>query len=187
MYRQELQVHQALGSVPQEGSTLANMAAVLNMQRDFEPARELAQRALATAVALNAKRLHLEAINLLAEAALGVGDLPAGERYAAEAVTLSDSIGSKHDAGIAHRLLGQALAARGVPFAEQFERSTALFDTTLDRFELGRTWAAYADALLQTGNQSDGTAYLKRAKDTFISIGADGELQRLSQIEDRSV
>jgi tetratricopeptide (TPR) repeat protein len=187
MYRQELQVHQALGSVPQEGSTLANMAAVFNMQRDFEQAVPLARRAHDTAVALNAKRLQLEAINLLAEAALGMGDVPAGERYAAEAVSLSDSIGSKHDAGIAHRLLGQALAARRAPFAEHFERSIALFDTMLDRFELGRTWAAYADALLQTGNQSDGVAYLKRAKDTFISIGADVELQRLSQIEERSV
>ncbi len=187
MYRQELQVHQMLGSVPQEGSTFANMAAVFNMKRDFEQAAALAHLSLEKADELNAKRLKIEALNILAEAALGIGDSAHGEALAHEAVSVSNSIGSKHDAGIAYRLLGQALAARNVRFAENFMHSINLFETMNDRFELGRTWAMYGIALQRRGNQNAARAYLKQAKDTFISIGANGELQRLALIEERSV
>jgi len=187
MYRQELQVHQMLGSVPQEGSTFANMAAVFNMKRDFDQAATLAHLSLEKADELNAKRLKIEALNILAEAALGTGDSSHGEALAHAAVSLSNSIGSKHDAGIAYRLLGQATTARDARFAEYFMHSINLFEAMNDRFELGRTWAAYGIALQRAGNQNAARAYLKQAKDTFISIGANGELQRLALSEERSV
>jgi hypothetical protein len=129
----------------------------------------------------------IEALNALAEAALGRNDPAAAHAYADESAALSHSIGSKHDGGIASRLLGQAAAALGDTFVAQFEKSIALFEEIKDRFELGRTWAAYGMALSAHGNEIPGRAYLKQAQDTFVSIGANGELRRLAPIVERSV
>lgn len=107
---------------------------------------------------------------------------------AGQALDLGEKIGSRRDVGVAQRLLTQAAALLDSrPFQGLFETGAQSLIIIKDRFELGRTWSAYAAALTQSGNRSAGRAYLKQAKDTFISIGANGELQRLRTIEERSV
>jgi hypothetical protein len=76
---------------------------------------------------------------------------------------------------------------RGAPFAAEFMASIALFEAIKHRFELARTWAAYGMALLKHGNQIAARAYLNQALDTFVTIGANGERQRLAPIVERSV
>ena len=103
------------------------------------------------------------------------------------AATLAEAIGSQRDAGIARRLLGQAAAARNEPFAALFENSIAQLEAIRDRFEIARTWAAYGTNLLANRDQIAGLAYLKQARNTFLQIGANGELQRLPPDEERNV
>ena len=179
-YEHALQIHRAAGSLHQEGSTLANMAMVLNAHNRFAEALNLAKQALEHANRLQAQRLKAEALNAAAEALLGLRDLDAVAQYAGEALAISDAIGSKHDGGIARRLLGWVAVERSRPFAGDLDASIAMFEAIQDRFELARTWAVYAIALQRSGNQTAARAYLKRAKDTFISIGANGELHRLT-------
>lgn len=186
-YDQALQLLRELGMVPQEGSTLANMAVVLNAQGQFDRAMVVAEQALDFAEKLQAQRLKVEALNALAEAALGRNDIDTVAAKAEEAIALSHTIGSKHDGGVAHRLLGQATVTSGAPFAEHFEASIELFEATKDHFELARTWAAYGTALIAIGDEIAGRAYLKQARETFVRIGANGELQRLAPIIERSV
>jgi hypothetical protein len=131
--------------------------------------------------------LKVESLNALAEAALGRGDITAATTHAEEAAALGASLGSKRERGIARRLLGQAAAARGEPFAQAFEESMALLAAIKDQFEIGRTWGAYGKALVADGNRIAGAAYLKQARDTFVSLGAEGELQRLPKHVERSV
>ncbi|KPV49147.1 hypothetical protein SE17_34275 [Kouleothrix aurantiaca] len=185
-YDEELALHRALGSAPEEGSTLVNKANVLLMNEDFAGAQALLQLAQETAERLNAQRLKVEVLNALAEAALGTGELARAAQLADEAMRLSTAIGSRHETGVAHRLLGRVQAARGKNFEQHFRSSVEVFEQTSDQFELGRSWAAYGAALLKHGNVSSGEAYLKRAKDTFISIGANGELERLRSIAERN-
>jgi class 3 adenylate cyclase/tetratricopeptide (TPR) repeat protein len=186
-YAEALQLNQMLGSAYQEANTLMNMALTLNAQGRLAEATSAAEQALARAEVLHAPQLKIEALNGLAEAALLRGDLAAAAIYAQEATSLSREIGSKHDRGISRRLLGQTAAARGEPFAAEFQASIALFETIKDRFELARTWMAYGAALAETGNKIAARAYLKQAQDTFVAIGANGELQRLTPLVERSV
>jgi class 3 adenylate cyclase/tetratricopeptide (TPR) repeat protein len=186
-YNQALQIHRVSGSLHQEGSTLANIAMVLNAQGRFAEAFEASEQALEHADKVQAQRLKAEALNAAAEAMLGQHKLGMVEQYAREALAISEAIGSKHDGGIARRLLGWVAVERTQPFADDFDASIALFEAMQDRFELARTWAAYGIALQRSGNQNAARAYLNQAKDTFISIGANGELQRLALIEERSV
>jgi class 3 adenylate cyclase/tetratricopeptide (TPR) repeat protein len=186
-YDEALQLNRALGSTYQEANTLMHIALTLNAQERFEEAAEEARQALERSEHLQAQRLKVETLNALAETTVGLGNTNAATIHAKEAVELADIIGSKHDSAIAKRLLGQAAAACGEPFDSSFEESIALFEATKDRFELGRTWAAYGKALVANGNQIAGAAYLKQARDTFLSIGADGELRRLPSTTERSV
>jgi class 3 adenylate cyclase/tetratricopeptide (TPR) repeat protein len=178
-YAQELQLHRELGSAPQEGTVLANRALVLNALDRFDEAAAQAGEALTRAEVLGAQRLKAEALNALAEAAIGRGDTEQATACGREAASISRSIGSKYDAGIAHRLIGRAVAASGGPFAFDFGESIGLFEAIKDRFELARTHAAYGAALIDSGDQIEGRAYLKQAQATFMAIGANGELQRL--------
>jgi class 3 adenylate cyclase/tetratricopeptide (TPR) repeat protein len=186
-YDEASRLHRSLGSVHQEGSTLANLGIALNAQGRFAEASLVARQALEHAEALQAQRLKAETLNALAEAAFGLGDIEGAAAYAGEAAILSQEIGSKHDEGIARRLLGQAAAARGELFAAEFEASIVLFEAIKDRFELARTWTAYGIALTEHGDKIVAQAYLKQAQHTFVTIGANGELRRLAHIAERSV
>ena len=77
--------------------------------------------------------------------------------------------------------LGVALAAA------DFTAAVALFEEIKDRFELARTWGAYGTALAESGDKIAARAYLKQAQNTFETIGANGELQRLAPAVERSV
>jgi tetratricopeptide (TPR) repeat protein len=186
-YAQALQIYQSLGSAYQEANTLMHVALALSAQGRFEEGREAAQKTVERAEALHTQRLKVEALNALAEVALEQGEAATATTYAQAATSLSDEIGSKYDGGIARRLVGQAAAMRGAPFAAEFEASIALFEAIKNRFELARTWAAYGTALLKNGNEIAARAYLKQALDTFVTIGAHGEQQRLAPIVERSV
>jgi tetratricopeptide (TPR) repeat protein len=186
-YEQALQLDRALGSAYPEGNTLMHVALTLNAQGRFVEAAEVAQQALERAESLRVQGLKAESLNALAEAALGRVDTATAMAYAKQAAEVGQSIGSKREVGIARRLSGQTAAARGEPFASAFEDSIALFEAIKDRFELARTRAAYGIALIKARNQIAGRAYLKQARDTFLAIGANGDLQRLPPDVERSV
>jgi class 3 adenylate cyclase/tetratricopeptide (TPR) repeat protein len=177
-----LRLNRQLGSAYQAANSLMHSALVMSAQGQFQQAADTARTALERSDELNAQRLKVEALNALAEALLGQGDLAAAAARAGEAASLGGEIGSKHDVGIARRLLGQIAGARGEPYAADFEESIGLFEAIKDRFELARTWAAYGAALEADRNQIAGRAYLKQAHDTFLAIGANGELQRLPHL-----
>jgi len=181
-YQEALRIDRSLGSAHQEANTLMNMALTLSADGQFQEAAAAARQALERAEALHAQRLKAEALIALAEAALGTGDSEAAITAASAAVTLSHAIGSKYDEGIARRLLGQLAALRDESYDTHFTESMALFEAIKNRFELARTWAAYGVLLRANRNQIAGTAYLKQARNTFLEIGANGELQRLPQM-----
>jgi tetratricopeptide (TPR) repeat protein len=186
-YRQALEINRQLESAYQEANTLMNIAVAHNAQRQFDTAMALARQAFDRAETLHASRLKVETLNTLAEAALGRGELADAHEYAQEAASLSAGIGSKHDQGIAHRLLGQIASSSGTPSAAEFDASIALFEAMTDRFELARTWAAYGSALLDAGDKIAARAYLKQAENTFNTVGANGELRRIAPIFERSL
>jgi hypothetical protein len=84
-------------------------------------------------------------------------------------------------------LLGQLAALHNESYDAYFSESIALFEAIKNRFELARTWAAYGMLLREDRNQIAGHAYLKQARNTFLEIGANGELQRLPPDEERNV
>ncbi len=186
-YQQALQLNRDLGSAYPEGDVLMHIALTLNARQEYAEATQQAQQALERAEMLRGQGLKIESLNALAEAALGSGDITGAAAYAEEAATLAEVIGSKRDLGIARRLLGQAAAARGEAFAALFENSIAQLEAIKDRFEIARTWAAYGSNLIANRNQIAGQAYLKQARNTFLEIGANGELQRLPPDEERNV
>lgn len=184
-YTQALQIHRETGNLHQEHMTNLNIAVVQNARGDFAAAAQLANQSLEYARTAQAQRLEAEALNALAEAAFGSGDSTAAATHAQAALAIGEAIGSRHDCGLSHRLLALVAEVQGQPFAASFETSIALFEAIQARFELARTWAYFGAALHRRGNKPRAAAYLKRAKDTFISIGANGELQRLRSIAER--
>ncbi|MCS6939784.1 MAG: tetratricopeptide repeat protein, partial [Roseiflexus sp.] len=174
-----LNLHRTLGSTDQEANALVHLAQTYSAQGDHARAAELARQALATAEALQAPSLQTEALNALVEALIELGRLEDAAVHAAQAVELSRSLGADDLMAIALRLRGAATAAHEPSWQEDFVASAALCETVQDRFELARTWCAYGAALLKTGNLDEGTAYLKRAYDTFTVLNASGEAYRM--------
>lgn len=179
-YNEAQQLNQALGSTYEESSALINIALTLGALGRLTEADQAAQQGVERADALQSQRLKAEALNVLAEIALGRGDDAAAAEAAGAAHELAIQIGSKHDEGVARRLLGRAAAIQGQPFEALFEESITLLETIKHRFELARTWAEYGLALIAARNQSKGHTYLKQAREAFIAVGADGELQRIA-------
>lgn len=186
-FGEALRLNRQLGSVYQEANSLMHMALALLRALRLDEAYTCAAQAFEHAQRLHSQGLQVESLNALAQIELERGTNARTRELAGQALDLAEKIGSRREAGVAQRLLAQVAARRGEPFRALFEASVQSLSTIKDRFELGRTWAAYGLALAQSGNQSDGGAYLKRAKDTFISIGANGELKRLRTVEERSV
>jgi tetratricopeptide (TPR) repeat protein len=185
-FEEALRLNRALGSMYPEGSNLIHIALALNAQGNYTAAADLAAQVLNRAEELSAPELKAESLNVLAEAALGCGDRSRALGYAIDAAELVESLNSRREAGITQRLFGQIAAASNQAFDASFERSIALLKAIDDQFELGRTFFSYGRSLLEHGNQDAADTYLKRARDTFMSIGANGELQRLSQFVERS-
>ncbi len=193
-YEKALALHQELGSSYQEGNTLTHMANAYNALSQPAHARVLADRAGEIAGRVQGPQLQVEVLHALAEADLlsaaapdeadRTGLTPAellarSAEHARQASALAADIGSKLDQGVALRLLGQAAARQSLPYVEHFQASLAIFAEIKNRFECARTQARYAEALAGT-NFSAAAAYLNQARETFIEIGAQGELARLS-------
>lgn len=195
-YNQALMLYRELDSSYQEGNTLANTARVYTARAQLDQARTVAQQAFAIAERLQAPQLKVEALNALAEADLVAADMldehsaapvlgRCAER-AEHAATLALELGSRLDYGIARRLLGQVAARMGQSYAEHFQDSSAIFAEIKNRFELAYTQVRYAEALVAHDAET-AMGYLKQAQQTFKDIGADGELQRLDYLSERSV
>jgi adenylate cyclase len=185
-FQQALTINQELASAYQEANCLIHIAAVYSAQGRYAEARTVSSDARARAEQLNAQRLKAEAECELAEAAIGLGEPHVARTHAEAASELARAIGSSFDGGVAHRLLGIALAAIGAQYAFDFAESIALLERTNDRYELACTWAAYGKILLNAGNEIDGAAYLKQAAATFKELGAAGELRRLNADAERN-
>ncbi|MDW8148873.1 MAG: tetratricopeptide repeat protein [Roseiflexaceae bacterium] len=178
-YEEALNLHRTLGSTDQEANALVHLAQTYSAQGDHARAAELARQALATAETLQAPSLQTEALNALVEALIELGNLEDAAAYAEQAVELSRALGADDLMAIALRLRGAATVAQGRSWQEDLVASAALCEAVQDRFELARTWCAYGASLLKTGNLNEGTAYLKRAYDTFIVLSASGEASRI--------
>jgi tetratricopeptide (TPR) repeat protein len=181
----------------QEANTLVMLAAATSAAGDDAQARALAEEALAVARRDQVPQLEVEALNARAEAALraaaatGLDDtaraalLAQAAEDAALAAEIAARLGSRLDEGVALRLQGEAAAARGLPFAAQFEAAGERFAAITSVFEQARTEAAFGIALAAC-NEPGAAAYLNRAAETFRTIGAAGELRRLSPHLERS-
>jgi adenylate cyclase len=176
-------IHAAAGSVYPEANTLIYEAHVQSALGSTADALALARRALTTAEELGSQQLKLEALNAIAEAYLATGDTQVAAGYAAEALTLATSLGSKFDLAVAERQLGESVEDGG---EEHIERSIALFGEIHQRFEQARSQAAYARLLARKGNLSAVHTYGLQAHETFVAIGAQGELARLAPLIERS-
>ncbi|MBC8076876.1 MAG: tetratricopeptide repeat protein, partial [Chloroflexales bacterium] len=177
-------IHSAAGSLYPEANTLIYEAHVQSALGDHGAALALTRRALATAEELGAQQLKLEALNAIAEAYLVAGEPTTAAGYAGEATMLAATLGSKFDRAVAERLLGES-AESGAE--EHLEVSIALFSEIRQRFELARSQAAYARLLARKGNYSAVHTYGVQAQETFVAIGAQGELARLAPFIERSV
>jgi tetratricopeptide (TPR) repeat protein len=179
-YAEAQELNRVLGSVFEEANAIFNTARVYNALGRYDEAASAAGMVIERAATIQSQRLKAEGLIAQAEAAIGVGDYAKAANAATEAHELAMTIGSKHDGGIAHRLLGQIAAVQGHPFITYFEESIELLNTINYRFELARTWAEYGQALILTGNHSDGRSYLQQAREAFQTIGAHGELARIA-------
>jgi adenylate cyclase len=185
-YDAALQINRALSSAHEEANALMHRAQVLVALGETHEAQTLADEALERAIQHQAQALQVEVLNTLAEIALTRDDAQLAATYAGEARALALAIGSDDDLGVADRLLGSAVARLRQPFEQHFSASVSHFEQAGDAFELARSLVAYGEAIRANGNQERWQAYLFRARDTFISLGAAGELRRLTSMLERS-
>lgn len=184
-FTEALQTNLDLGNPYQQANTRMHIAQVQCAQGLYEEATQIAQQALQQADSIQAQGLRVEVLNVLAEAALGRGDLVAARHYAHEAAELGDQLGSEEDTGIALRLCGEVHARRGEAFESDLTRSTAIFEAARDRFEWARTRMTHGFALLIC-NQPHGMTYIEEARTTFAAIEAEGELRKLHHLLERN-
>lgn len=180
-----LESNRLVGDTHHEANSLIHLSAALTAAGNHEQALEAAQQSLQHAEALQSDMLLVEALIALAQAQIDYRMPSKAKQHALRAITIATHIGSNEDQAVALRLYGITLAANGEPFHSQFEESIALLLEANERFELGRTWAAFGMVLLQH-DRDQAVKLLKEAETTFIALEAQGELQRLSGLLKRS-
>ncbi len=165
----------ALNSAHEAANARMYLSQVLCAQRRYAEAAELAREVVRQAEEMQAQILRLEALSALADALLGMGDARAAAELARTAAALGEQTGSEEDTGIAYRLMGRAAAALGEPYDAAFARSEQIFIATRERFELARTYDAYAQTLDRAGNQVAATAYTVKAQQIWRSLSGASE------------
>ncbi|MEM8531462.1 MAG: tetratricopeptide repeat protein [Chloroflexota bacterium] len=183
---QALHLNQLLESSYQEANTLVHIALTRSLIEDFDQAAAVAQQTLESAQKLESHVLQVEALNALTEATIGKGDIASARTYADQSVTMASLLESKEELGIALRLRGTIASLHHEPFHNDFELSIAIFKETKDTFELGRTYVAFGQVLIENSHDIDGYRHLKMAEASFIQVGAMGELRRLTPLLERS-
>ncbi|KAB8143455.1 tetratricopeptide repeat protein [Chloroflexia bacterium SDU3-3] len=181
-YEDAVEIHRLLGSGYQEGSSLANYAFALCAMGRHHEAAAAAARALALANESQSDRLRAEALSGLAEAHSALGQRDHAQAHARQALEIARRIHSKHDQGIAGRLLALALPADDPLHQALLDESAQIFTETKDQFELARTHMARGVVLIRSGQIEAALLLLKDAEHTFILLEANGERLRLQAI-----
>ncbi len=174
------QLNHELSSVFEEADASLNMAHALSMLQRFSEAAQTAEQVCECARNIQSQRLLAEGSLALAEARLGLGDLPGTDSALAEAISIAKDLNDQLVIGVALRLRGVVQVAQRHDFQQSFENSIQRLETIKHRFELARSWAAYGIALLENDNKMLAQTYLKQALDTFTQIGARGEQERIA-------
>jgi tetratricopeptide (TPR) repeat protein len=186
-------LHEQIGSAHQRAYCLALLVQAHTAHGQIARARTLAIDALASARQIQAPQLETEVLNASAGALLAAAKHENGdatllaEAYAmaAQAATLAEGLGARVDYCVARRLQGESAAARGEPFVEHFAAARRVAEALGASFELARVDARHG-AALAARNDPQASAYLKRAAETFRQIGAQGELRRMGNSNERS-
>lgn len=106
----------------------------------------------------------------LVDVLLRLGEVAEATRTAAAYVEAADAKGQPWARARALRCLG--LVATD-DFDGPFLAALALHEETLDRFEAARTCVAYGARLRRAGRRVDARVHLRRALDTFATLGAE--------------
>ncbi len=171
----------------QIANSLINIAAVCRDQAHYQEAIGFAQEALAAFQQVGGRQYLAETYTVLAEALLMSGDQASAHRYAKLALETAQATGSQRDDGIAMRVLGEVEMASGASSAQdRLRRSVELLEKVGDRFELGKSLHRLGRCLLLAGQEAEGAACLARARQTFQELGAQGELEKLTEYPTRS-
>ena len=186
MHEKSLRLNRTLGSIDKEANNLIHIALVLNALQQFDRATIVAQQAFEVAQQLESHVLQVESLNALTETMLGKNALLQAKTYAEQSVTMAALLESKEELGIAFRLRGTIASLHQELFRDDFELSIAIFEEIKDTFELGRTYFAFGQMLIENSHRIEGYQNLKMAQDSFIQVGAMGELRRLTPLLERS-
>ncbi|NJM05674.1 tetratricopeptide repeat protein, partial [Candidatus Gracilibacteria bacterium] len=179
----------------QVGNSLANVALIYNAAEKPQLAKDFALEALTIAQQIDLPKLRLEALIALGETQLLLSvDLPKNEQmellkislqYISEACQLAEDLGCVLEHGMALRIRGETSVQLDEIEHNSFQQSIAILESIQSPYELGRTLARYGKVLYQR-NLPQANTYLQRAHEIFRTIGAQGELRRMTASNERS-
>ncbi len=174
-------LHEALGSRSSVARAENNLGLVLISLGRLEDAESHLRRSLAIAIEEGLERGRSHVLLTLAELFLARSDLESADRFAVQAVRLSDSLGEKALLAAAHEMRGKIAAVRGDAEAtdEQFWAAITLLDDSEHRFRRAQCQTAYAEALELRG---DVTGALLQWKLAMRASG--GETVSMGQFRD---
>jgi len=116
----------------------------------------------------------------LADSLVRSGDRAAGRTLAATVLATSESVGYRHLGGVAHRVLGESLAADDADAAAaHLERAHHLLDETGARSELAKALVAEAALRAARGDSDDARRLLDEAAGIFEALDTVDEPDRV--------
>lgn len=179
-----------------QGKILARMGELALGRDETERAKAHFAEALELVRALDDRAFMPSLLRGCAEAHLRAGEAETARDLAEESLRLAREVGSRHDEGVARRVLGETFAqtlfddtsvgvSSKVRADENLAASVDIFETLGNDLELGRALTSYGNFLLEHGDLERGREHLLRARELLGRREAARSLARAEQTIDK--
>lgn len=186
IFREALEISRSIGSREAEALYRSNLGGALAGRGEHAQAAEILKSLLAEAgdggyEAPNSYRF-------LAEACMGLGRVDEAEAAARQSLAISQRMAAQDLLGRAWRMMGQVARARGQALAvgqqtytaaDCFAESLHIFTARGAAGERARTLREWARLELAEGDATKGAAMWDEARDLFVRLGMELEVQRM--------
>jgi class 3 adenylate cyclase/predicted ATPase/flagellin-specific chaperone FliS len=181
LYEYSCEQFRRAGSEQGVALTTLNRGEVLLLQGEPEQALLLLNESVAILERINARIDLPEALRLSAEAMLQMNRFDEATSYATRAAEIASELGMSLDECIIWRTLGQIALHKGdfTSAIEHFEQSRAGLELQGERYELGKVLFCQARLTYMQGDTAQADQLLQQAKDIFVELDAQRDLEQL--------
>ena len=180
-HRQSCELKEEIGDIYGLAISHTNLGLILSRRQDYPQALDHLEEAVSICGDIECEWLLPEAYRIIAEVHLGLGEVTEALEYGHASLEMAHKTGDKVFEGVAHRVLGKAMALGRQQWEEgerHFSESIDVLKALGNEHELGKSCYEFGLALRDKGEVDRAQELLSQAIEIFERTGATERLER---------